>query len=185
MTRLFLSLVGAMLALALPGVAPATDYAVQPGSTLGFTGSFQGAAFQGSFKQWNASIRYDPAQLARARFDVSVQLASVAVPDKDQQAALPGVNFFDVARYPSARFVTTGFRNAGGKVIADGTLTLRGVTKPVNLAVSFVPNGDGATLDVTTVLKRLDFGVGSGDFADTSVIGADVKVQAHLRLGAR
>jgi polyisoprenoid-binding protein YceI len=174
-----------LLMLALPAAALATDYAVQPGSTLGFAGTFQGAGFNGGFRQWQAAVSYDPANLAHARFDVTVNLASVAVSDKDQQAALPGKDFFDVARFPSAHFVTTGFRKLGGKVIADGTLTLRGVTRPVSLAVDFRPQGKGATLDVATTLKRLDFGVGGGDYADTSVIGADVKVQAHLVLAAK
>lgn len=175
----------AWLTLALPATTRAADYAVQPGSTLGFAGTFQGAAFTGRFTQWTATIQYDPSALATARFDVTVQLASVAVKDKDQQSALPGPDFFNVAKFPTARFVTTGFRQVGGQVMADGTLTLRGVTKPVSLTVTFTPHGKQATLDVATTLKRLGFGVGSGDFADTSVIGADVKVQAHLLLQAR
>ena len=176
---------GLLLALVLPGAALAADYAVQPASTLGFTGSFQGTSFDGSFRQSHAAISYDPAQLAQSKFDVEVTMASVAVSDKDQQSALPGKDFFDVAQYSTAHFVTTGFRQAGGKVIADGKLTLRGVTKPVSLAVDFKPQGKGATLDVDGTLKRLDFGVGGGEYADTSVIGADVKVRAHLVLVAK
>lgn len=176
---------GLLLALALPGAALAADYTVQAASTLGFTGSFQGASFDGSFRQWHAAISYDPARLAQSKFDVEVTMASVAVSDKDQQGALPGKDFFDVAQYPTAHFVTTGFRQVGGKVIADGKLTLRGITKPVSLAVDFKPQGKNATLDVNGTLKRLDFGVGGGDYADTSVIGADVKVHAHLVLAAK
>ncbi|GAB3781795.1 YceI family protein [Dyella agri] len=174
-----------LLALALPGAVLAADYAMQPASTLGFTGSFQGTSFSGSFKQWHAAISYDPAQLAQSKFDVDVTMASVAVSDKDQQGALPGKDFFNVAQFPAAHFVTTGFRQVGGKVVADGKLTLRGVTKPVSLAVDFKPQGKNATLDVDGTLKRLDFGVGVGDYADTSVIGADVKVHAHLLLTAK
>lgn len=176
---------GVLLALALSGAASAADYAVQPASTLGFTGSFQGASFDGSFRQWHAAISYDPAHLAQSKFDVDVTMASVAVSDKDQQGALPGKDFFDVAQYPVAHFVTTGFRNVGGKVVADGQLTLRGTTRPVSLAVDFKPQGRNATLDVSGSLKRLDFGVGGGDYADTSMIGADVKVHAHLLLVAK
>ena len=185
MTKIHRLRAGLLLALALPGATLAADYTVQLASTLGFTGSFQGASFDGSFKQWHAAISYDPAQLAQSKFDVTVTTASVAVSDKDQQGALPGKDFFDVAQYPSAHFVSTGFRNMGGKVVADGQLTLRGVTKPVSLAVDFKPQGKNATLDVSGSLKRLDFGVGGGDYADTSVIGADVKVHAHLVLVAK
>ncbi|PWK88518.1 YceI family protein [Fulvimonas soli] len=183
MTRTASPRLALLFALLLPGAAAAADYQVQPAaSRLGFSATFQGGAFEGTFGKWNAAISYDPANLAASKFDVTVDTASARTGDSDRDGALPGADFFDVAQYPQAHFVTTGFRQAGGQVIADGRLTLRGVTKPVSLAVTFKPQGDGATLDVSTTLKRLDFGVGGGDYADTSVIGADVKVSAHLQL---
>jgi polyisoprenoid-binding protein YceI len=175
-----------MLALAVPGMANAADYAVQPAtSKLGFTGSFQGQSFDGTFGKWTAAISYDAAKLATSKFDVDVDLANVKTGDNDRDNALPGADFFNVAKFPRAHFVTTGFRQNGAQVVADGNLTLRGVTKPVSLNVTFKPQGTGATLDVSGSVKRLDFGVGGGDYADTSVIGADVKINAHLVLTAK
>ncbi|TBR40298.1 MULTISPECIES: YceI family protein [Dyella] len=175
-----------VLALALPFAAQAAEYTVQPSSSkLGFTGTFQGATFDGSFNKWNAAITYDAANVAASRFDVTVDLASVKTGDSDRDGALPGADFFNVAKFPQAHFVTTAFRQSGSQVIADGHLTLRGVTKPVSLNVTFKPAGSGATLDVSGSVKRLDFGVGTGDYADTSVIGADVKINAHLTLTAK
>jgi len=116
---------------------------------------------------------------------VTVDLASAKTADKDRDTALPGADFFNVAKFPQAHFVTTGFRQSGAQVLADGNLTLHGVTKPVTLNVSFKPQGAGAVLDVAGSLKRLDFGVGGGDYADTSVIAADVKITAHLQLVAK
>lgn len=172
-----------LLSFALPGAAFAADYVVQPTtSTLQFSGTFQGAAFPGHFSQWSATISYDPAQLTTSKFDVSVTLASVKTGDADQQDALPGTDFFNVAKFPKAHFSSTGFRQNGTQVIADGNLTLRGITKPISLNVIFKPNASGATLDVSGALNRLDFAVGSGEYADTSVIGARVKVTAHLQL---
>jgi len=174
------------LAIALPCAAAATDYTVQNGaSTLDFSGSFQGESFQGSFGQWQATIRYDAAHPDQSKFDVEITLASAKTGDNDRDSALPGEDFFDTAQYPTAHFVSTGFRQDGHQVIADGQLTLRGVTRPVSLKVNFKPQGDGATLDVSGKLQRLDFGVGGGEYADTSVIGADVDVTAHLQLAAK
>jgi polyisoprenoid-binding protein YceI len=171
---------------ALPAAGIAADYAVQPAtSKLSFSDTFQGTAFTGSFNQWTATISYDAAHLAASKFDVTVSPASAQTGDKDQEKALPGTDFFNVAKFPSAHFVTTGFRQNGAQVIADGNLTLRGVTKPASLMVTFKPQGTGATLDVSGNVKRLDFGVGGGDYADTSVIGADVKITAHLQLTAK
>ena len=173
-------------ALALPGLAGATDYAMQPAaSRLAFSGAFQGSGFDGHFETFDAAISYDPANLAASKFDVTVDLASVKTGDSDRDSALPGSDFFDVAKFPKAHFVTTAFHQNGGKVIADGNLTLHGVTKPVSLTVDFKPTATGATLDVTGSVQRLDFGVGGGDYADTSVIANEVKVIAHLHLTAK
>jgi polyisoprenoid-binding protein YceI len=180
-----ISSIAVLLALATPCIANAADYNVQPGSTLGFTSSFQGSNFDGHFTKWTAAISYDATKLASSKFDVTVDLATVKTGDKDRDGALPGADFFNVAKYPQAHFVTTAFHQQGSQVIADGMLTLRGVTKPVSLNVAFKPQGNGATLDVTGTVKRLDFGVGGGQYADTSVIGPDVKVMAHLVLSAK
>lgn len=182
MKRLVLALVLAALAFALP--AAARDWNVDAArSTLGFAGTYQGEAFDGAFRRFAAKIAYDPADLAHARFDVTVDLASADTQNAERDQMLPGADFFDVAKFPRARFVSTAFRKAAdGTVLADGTLTLRGVSRPVTLAVKFAPAGGGATLDVAATLKRLDFGVGGGDWADTSVIADAVTVKSHLVL---
>ena len=126
-----------------------------------------------------------PPSSSSARFDVTVDLASAQTGDSDRDTALPGSDFFDVAQFPKAHFVTTAFHQDGSKVIADGNLTLHGVTKPVSLTVDFKPTTAGATLDVAGTVQRLDFGVGGGDYADTSVIANEVKVTAHLQLTAK
>ena len=176
-----------LFALALPGLAAAANYTVQPeSSTLGFTGDFQGSEFEGNFGKWTALIRYDAADLGQSKFDVTVDMTSASTGDSDRDQALPGADFFNAMAYPTAHFVSTGFRRLGGqRVIADGTLSLRGVSKPLSLEVTFTPQGTGATLDVSGTLNRLDYGVGGGEYADTSVIGATVKVTAHLTLAPK
>ena len=176
-----------LLCLSLPVAAAATDYRVlQDQSTLGFTATFQGAPFQGSFAQWHAAIRFDPAHVANSKFDVTVDTTSASTGDADRDGALPGADFFNATKYPQARYVSTGFVQAGAHAIARGQLTLRGETHPLNLTVTFTPQPGGtALMDVTGTLKRLDYGVGGGEYADTSVIGNDVTVTAHLVLAPK
>jgi polyisoprenoid-binding protein YceI len=171
------------LALALPLAASAADYKVGPGSTLGFSGKFQGQQFDGSFGKFDAAITYDAANLATSKFDVTVDVSTAKTGDGDRDAALPGPDFFDTKKFASAHYVTTGFsKNAKGDIIANGNLTLHGVTKPVALKVAFSPNAGGARLSVTGTVKRLDFGVGSGEYKDTSTIADEVLVNGSLNL---
>jgi polyisoprenoid-binding protein YceI len=169
--------------LALPAMA--AEFATRPGSTLGFTATFQGEEFEGTFKDFEAKIRFDPDDLAASKFDVSIDLASVATGDKDRDDVLPGSEFFNTGKFPKAHFVTTEIHRSGDAIVAEGTLSLKGVDKPVTLAVTYKPAADGASLDVQTTLNRLDFNVGTGDYADTSTIGNEVQVKAHLLLGSQ
>lgn len=168
----------------LPLAAFARDWQVDPaGSTLTFQGSYEGEAFQGRFKTFDARISYDPADLASARFDVTVDLASADTGNGDRDEALQGSDFFATAQFPKARFSTESFTKAAdGSVEARGTLTIRDQARPVTLRVAFAEAGDGATLDVSTTLARKDFGLGTA--SDWDGIGADVKVKGHLMLRA-
>lgn len=154
-------------------------------STLGFTNTYQTVAYSGQFHRFSAVIDFDPADLAHAKFDVSVDITSLDTRNSERDQAALGAAFFDSAKFPRAHFVSSGFREtADGKILADGTLTLRGVGKPVTLVVEFEPHGDTAVLDVTAQLARLDFGIGAGEWADTSMIGNRVTVHGHLLLRA-
>lgn len=150
-------------------------------SALSFKGTYQGEAFEGKFRKFDAAISYDDADLTKAKFDVKIDVASVDTASSERDESLRGDDFFDPKKYPQAHFVTTAFsKDANGVVAAQGMLTIRNLTRPVTLKVKFTPNGDKATLDVDTTLKRLDFGLGtSKDWAD---IGADVPVHGHLVL---
>jgi polyisoprenoid-binding protein YceI len=151
--------------------------------TLGFTNSYQNVEYTGQFRRFTARIDYDPADLAHAKFDVTVDISSLDTQNAERDHAALGTDFFDAAKFPRAHFVTTAFRKAAnGAVLADGNLTLRGVTRPVMLAVTFASHGKTATLDVIARLKRLDFGIGSGQWADPSLIGNEVTVHGHLVL---
>lgn len=174
-----------LLTLASCSLANAADYTVKDASRLGFIGSFQGEEFQGRFNRFEATISYDSAQLTDSKFDVMVDLSSADTGDSERDVLLPDQEFFDVAKHPKAHFVTSQFRQTGDKVIADGTLTMKGISHPVELEVSFTANATGAILDVETILNRLEYQVGTGDYADTMTIGDEVRVRAHLLLAPK
>ena len=163
--------------------AHAAAWRVLPGSTLGFAGSFQGAGFSGQFKRYTATIAWDPAQPAACHFDVRVDLASADTGNSQRDELLPGADFFDVAKFPQAHFVASGCKAvAGGALTTTGTLSLRGISRPVALTLHFAPQGKDVVLTVNASLDRLAFGVGGGQWADPSTIGRAVTVNARLLL---
>lgn len=168
--------------LAATSTAAATDYASLPGSTLSFTASYQGEAFTGNFARFVPQIRFDPGKLDGSRFDVRITLASASTRNDERDETLRGSEFFDAAKQPEARYIATRFRALGGnRYVADGVLTLHGVSKPAPLTFTWTP-GAKTVMDGSALLKRLDFNVGSGDWTDLDLIPNDVKVSTHLLL---
>ena len=176
------ALLAALLACA--GAAPAADWTVKPeGSSLRFAGKAQGEKFEGRFKDFTPAIRFDPAALETARFDVTVRLASADSRNQERDETLAGADFFDVANYPEARFVATEFAAVdGGGYEARGALELRGTRQPVTLAFKWTPGKDGVRLEGKATLDRTAFGVGSGDWEDAEMVAHAVEVATTLLL---
>jgi len=170
-----------LLALLL-AVAPAfaADYTQAAGSSLSFTGRYQGEAFNGSFPGFKTTLRFDPAQLATSKLDVNIPLATATTRNADYDGEMRGETFFASKRFPQARYTATKFRALGNnRFAADGTLTLRGVTKPVVLTFTWTP-GAQPVLEGSAAVKRLDFGIGGGEWADVSVIANEVQVKTRV-----
>ena len=160
----------------------AADYVQAPGSTLTFATDYQGDVFVGRLPSFSTRLSFDPARLAGSRLDVTIALASVTVDDPDGDDTLKGSDFFNVAQFPQARFSASTFRSLGAnRYAADGTLSLRGASKPVTLTFTWTP-GVRPVLTGKATLKRLDFGVGSGDWADTDLIPNEVAVSTRVVL---
>jgi len=169
--------------VALPAHA-ASYRADAKSSTLTFSSSYQGEAFTGRFGRFDANIAFDPANLATSNFDVTITLASADTQSSERDDALKGADFFNVAKMPTAHYIASKFRSLGGnRYAADGSLTLRGVTKPVVLNFTWTPGAAPALVGDANV-NRLDFGVGGGQWADTATIGNAVKVHTALKLVA-
>lgn len=152
-------------------------WAVAKGSTLNFTATWAGDAIEGQFKRWTADILFSPEALDRSKLTVSMDMGSAATGDDQRDSSLPSGDFFDTASHPKATFTASKFRKTGeGKFVADGTLDLRGVRKPVSLPFTLKIDGDTATARGVTTLDRTAFGVGQGEWASTDQIGGKVKV---------
>ena len=169
-----------------PAVAPevAADpqvWRVSTGSQLAFATGWSGQAIEGRFDRWKADILFSPDALDRSKVRVVIDLASVNTGDEQRDAALPGSDFFDATSHPEAIFVANRFEATGpDRYIARGRLTLRGLTRPVNMAFRLKIVGDVAQMSAITTLDRTAFGVGQGEWQATDQIPAKVSVKVQL-----
>jgi polyisoprenoid-binding protein YceI len=118
----------------------------------------------GRFGQFSGAITIgeDGTPSVGAEVDVN----SIDTGNEQRDAHIKTPNFFDAAQFPTATFVSTAVRADGDDYVLDGDFTLKGVTKPVTLNLTFngvspgVGHGEIAGFEASVVLSRKDFGVG-------------------------
>jgi len=169
----------------------ATAWVVDPAhSQLTFHPRLAGGEFAGRFERFEAAIRFDPADLADSSLRVVVDLLGARTGDADRDTALQGSDFFQTTRWPKGTFTSTGIRSlGGGRYEAAGKLTLREATRDVRVQFRFdppAPSGGAARMVGSSVVRRLEFGVGQGDWHSTEWLDDAVRVEFELALrGAR
>jgi len=161
----------------------ASRWVQAPGSSLTFTFDQAGAASKGSFKQFSTELAYDDKSPATGSLNVKVQIASIDTQDQERNEMLVSADLFDAQKFPTAQFSSSSFsRTAAGGLEAVGKLTLRGVTHDLRLPLKIVPVANGLELSGATAIKRLDYGVGQGDWKSTEGVADEVKIQYKVAL---
>jgi polyisoprenoid-binding protein YceI len=177
-------LLAAMLAAAPAGAA--TAWTTAPASSrLNFTATQAGGEFDGQFRRFHADIAFDPADLAGSHFRVVIETASADTQEKERDTTLAGSDFFAADRWPTATYEAGQFVTSGpGQFEARGKLTIRGITRDVPVTFAFKPAADGRSASLTggTTIRRLDFGVGQGQWQDTQWVGNEVRIRFELVL---
>jgi polyisoprenoid-binding protein YceI len=139
--------------------------------------------FYGRFEKLGGTLNFNASDPAKSSVEITIDTASVNVPNAAVIRDLVAADAFNVAKFPTATFKSTSVTRTGpntGKITGD--LTLCGVTKPVTLDVTF----NGGTADpmmgnnydigfhASTLIKRSDFGLDQMTWR--SFVADDVKL---------
>jgi polyisoprenoid-binding protein YceI len=150
----------------------ATTYTLEPNYTQGvLRWDHLGFSFPAAqFAQGTGTLEFDAMDPAKSSIRVTIPIASLntGVPDLDER--LKSEDFFELAKYPTATFVSTRVEKGMdmNRFRVTGNLTIRTVTRPVTLDVTLLKVGKNARTEVATIgfdargtLKRSDFGLGA------------------------
>ncbi len=164
-------------------------WTVEDGSQIRFTALQQGSPVEGRFDRFTADITFDPKDLAKSLVEVEIDASSITTGHKDRDTALRSSAFFDVQRWPMARFRTIELSHGQGNAYqAKGELTIRDVTRAVVLPFTLSIGADPGKPDRLLAeakgeltISRLDYGVGQGDWASTKTVGEPVVIDIEIR----
>ena len=138
----------------------------------------------------SGTLELDPARLGQARLAIDIPLSGLTVTSAGFAQHLQTADLFDVAQFPTARFVSRSVTVRGQEATIVGDLTLRGVTRPVTLEARFYGAGANPMNQAKTVgfsargqLKRSDFGLGYAAPAVSDTVDLEITAAFEKRAG--
>ena len=188
----------ALIALGLisgPAMADAPGYEIdKPHCSITFKVRHIFVMVPGKFRDFSGDIRFNPGDLAASRIHIAIRVSSLDTGVDQRDEHLESPDFFDAAKYPEIKFVSSNITHLGGdEYLAQGKLTVRGVSKDFALPFKFLgekpdpmnPKRLVAGFEAAFPIDRLEYGVGDGKFYKMGVVGKDVMVNVDFELARK
>lgn len=152
-------------------------------SKVEFVASKVTRSHNGSFKQFSGQIDLDPNSTANSRVSIDIDTSSVVADDDQLTGHLKTSDFFDVAKFPKATFVSTKIEpgSSAQTFNVTGNFDLHGVKKSISFPATIKVSPDNVTVNAEFSINRKDFGIiyaGKADdlIRDGVVIKLDLNV---------
>ncbi len=181
--------VGALL-LGLATTANATRWKVDgEHTTVSFSVRHLFTSVQGRFDRFEGSVEFDPAKPEATVVRGTIEAASINTNNAKRDKHLRSGDFFDVEKYPTLSFESTGVKEVNGnKGELEGKLTLHGVTRPVVIEVEYLGQGSDpwgnvrAGFSMKLTIDRKDYGLNWNEVLETGgfLVGEEVEIRVDV-----
>lgn len=152
-------------------------------SSITFVSTQMGVPVEGSFRKFTARIAVDPARPEAGTAQIDIDLASIdtGIAEADEEVA--GKKWFDTRNHPVASFISGSVRQSGqGRYEASGRMTIKGKSLDIKAPFTLKQNADTLVIDGMFLLRRLDYGIGTGIWSDTDTVADEVRIHFHFTL---
>lgn len=147
-------------------------------SSITFVSRQMNVPMNGRFKRFAAQIAIDPARPENGRAQIDIDVASIDSGSSEGDEEAKTKDWFDTPRFPRATFVSQTVKAVGGgKYQALGKLYIKGRSKDVATPFVLRPDAGGIWFEGGFTLRRLEFGIGSGSWGDTSTVADEVQIR--------
>jgi len=176
----------AMLMLATSTVAALEFKQVQTNeSAITFGYTQMGVPLDGRFGKFKAQLSFDPSRPDKAQARLEIDLASIDTGSSEANDEVAGKLWFNTKAYPSATFVSGGVKALGGNHYqVSGKLGIKGKMLDVSTPVTFKADGTRGTFEGAFAIKRLDYGIGEGEWTDVSTVANEILIKFHVVVNA-
>ncbi|MDX3246563.1 YceI family protein [Streptomyces sp. ME18-1-4] len=148
------------------------------------------SSVRGRFTDFTASVEIAPDDVAKSRVEAVIRAASIDTGNAMRDTHLRSADFLDVETYPELTYRSTGLTTADpDRWTVHGELTMRGVSRPVDLDLAYLGTGSDpwggtrAAFRATTELRREDFAMDYNQVVQAGIaaIGTTLKVELDVQ----
>jgi polyisoprenoid-binding protein YceI len=150
-------------------------------SSLSFVYKQMNVPVDGQFKSFRATIAFDPAKPTAAKAEFEIDLASIDAGSKDANDEVAGKAWFNTRQFPVAKFVASSVKPLGNnRFEVAGKMSIKGKTLDLATPVTVTQQGNSASFDGSLVLKRADYAIGDGIWADFGTVANEIQIKFRL-----
>lgn len=142
----------------------------------GYAIAFKGKNAKGIFKELKGTVKFDENNLAASSFNMTVDVASINTGNGTKNKDAKSEKWFDVKKYPNITFASKKMATTDNGYMVSGDLTIRDVTKTVDIPFSFSNN----TFIGSFMINRLDYGIGSTKGMKGNSAGKEIEVSLKV-----
>ncbi len=170
-----------VMATTLPACAVEFNQFQANKSALSFVSKQMNVPVEGQFKSFRSKIAFDPAKPAAAKAEFEIDLASIDAGSKDANDEVATKAWFDTKAFPIAKFTATSVKPLGNnRYEVAGKMSIKGRTLDLITPVTLRQEGNSATFEGSLVLKRADYAIGEGMWADFGTVANEVQIKFRL-----
>lgn len=137
-----------------------------------------GIEIDGTLAGVSGDIQFSPESLSNSSISASLKPATIKTGIDARDNGLRGEEYFHAAVHPTITMTSTSFRKSGSNFIGVFNLTIKGVTKRIEMPFSFQESNSQATFSGSFTIDRLDFGVGESSW----ILSDDVKIEIAIEV---
>jgi len=176
-----IAIAGLLVAISLPGIG--AEWRNAGGSEFTFEIDVEGVPTRGEFNEFDVNLNFDPSCPELASLRVTVNLEAADMGDPDMNDVLFAPEWLDVGKFNEAVFISDAVAGQpSGQFVATGALDLKGTVRTVEVTFSWTESAGKAAMQGMFIVKRTDFGIGSGEWASGETIGIDVALHFTVQL---
>lgn len=171
----------ASVVIALPVLAATALKADPAKSKVTITFKQMNVPVDAQFKKFSAAIAYDEAKPENSKANVDIDVTSFDLGDPAYNKEVQKKEWFNTAQFPKATFVSSQIKSAAaGKLDVTGKLTIKGKTADVTFPLTVKKEGTAQVFEGALPIKRLTYGIGDGEWKDTSIVADDVTIKFRV-----